>query len=193
MDVRARRQPCPTPGCAARSSARPAQELAGAVGRVGHQPLRRQPEPRPRALHRAAHLVEGARGRSLHVDGDRVRGVDRVVQAVGELHALVGLGRTPDSPDARVSNKGPDRVARAGCTPQRQCTAGLRVWMSLSGPGFLRGYRALTLGRQGGSGGARARRSGDALPRSASPRAAADSAPASLIRRPPRRAGAGGR
>src|SRR5260370_39456698 len=66
-------------------------------GRVSGKPLRLQIEPPFGALDHGlgrSHLVEGPRRSGFNIENDRVLDVNKVVEPIPELHALVGF-RSP--------------------------------------------------------------------------------------------------
>ena len=73
----------------------PAEKAANPIGRIGHEALRLEIEALLRAINHDLgrfDLIVRASGCSLDVDNHCVLDVDQVVEAVAELHALVGLG-----------------------------------------------------------------------------------------------------
>ncbi len=73
----------------------PAKKAANPVGRVSHEALRLEIEALLRAINHDLgrfDLIVGASGGCLNVDNHGILDVDKVVEAVAELHALVGLG-----------------------------------------------------------------------------------------------------
>ncbi len=121
-----------------------AEELAGAVSGVGGQAPRLETEPLMRALQHGSgrgDFIVGACRRRLDVDDDRVRGVDQVIQAVAELHALVRLGR-------------PGRAGIAGRDHLRRLALGRRLGVERgqvlpNGPALPGGVRPVELVQAG--------------------------------------------
>jgi hypothetical protein len=74
----------------------PAEEAAGAIGRIHSEPLGLQIKAPLGAIDHGSSpsdFVVGPGWRRLDIDDDRVLDIDEVVEHVAELHALVGLGR----------------------------------------------------------------------------------------------------
>jgi len=73
----------------------PAEELAGAIGRVGQKPFGLQALRLLGTLDHGfgrGHFVVGTGRSGLHIDDDRVFDVDQIIEPVPELNALVSFG-----------------------------------------------------------------------------------------------------
>src|SRR5215468_8231726 len=112
----------------------PAEETARSISGVGSKPLRLQTKATFGSIEHCLcglDLVIGARGRWLNVDNDCMLDVNKIVEPIPELHALVGFSRPRRGSIGRRNHLRRLAIGRRGRLPVRTTTAAGAAFLGL--------------------------------------------------------------